>query len=70
MNTILPFIKFTNYLLFSILVGHAVLLFVPDLHKRTYKMPFNHVFLIGTDKEIPFKIQDILDDQLEIRQGK
>ena len=39
MNYLLPFSEFGLYLLFSTLVGHIVLQFVPDLKKPTNKLP-------------------------------
>ncbi|MFX3623329.1 MAG: cell wall-binding repeat-containing protein [Ectobacillus sp.] len=40
---------------------------VKPMYKETpTEGPYNHAYLLGTDKEISFKTQGILDDQLEI----
>jgi copper resistance protein D len=47
MNLLTPIADFANYLIFSLLVGHVVLQFVPDSKKPSIKLP-NRLLLFST----------------------
>jgi copper resistance protein D len=59
MNLLLPFADFGNYLIFSLLVGHVVLQFVPESKKPNIELP-KHLLLISTLGIIVFTFVPVL----------